>query len=1768
MIKVKAQQRKIIKPIIAILIMTTFLFFSSNILMIIANSVPSDLMSFVNSIRPPSNVDSASYKSGRLNAYFVKSSNVSMLFAWISNTGTVYLFKYNGTTWTLNETFTDIPPGGEEPRVLTFIVSNSLVVSISGPTSGTVNTNYTYVAVVSGGTAPYTYSWSIEDGTPSTGNSSSITTRWSNAGTYLITLTVTDSQGKVATANLTVIISAIINSLNVSISGNVSACLNTPVVFTANVSGGTPPYTYSWSGGGTPSTGTGNSFTTQWSTTGSKTISLSVTDSSGNNRTATLNVSVSSPSVSISGPTSGTVNTNYTYTASISGGTPPYTYSWSGGGNPPTGNSASFTTQWSTVGTKTISLTVTDSTGCSSTAQISVNIQSDIVVSISGSSFVCALNNYTYTASVSGGTPPYTYSWSVPDGTPSTGTNSSITTQWSTGGITTVSVTVTDSTGKTASANMSVTVTRVNVSISGPTTVTQNTNYTYTASVSGGTPPYTYSWSTTGGTPSTGTNSSFTTQWSTVGTKTISLTVTDSNGCSGSSSFNVNVSSSSLSVVISGPSFVCKNTDATYTASVSGGTPPYTYSWSGGGNPPTGTNSSFTTRWSNDGTYVISLNVTDSTGKTGSASINVNVSSVSVSITGPTNGVTNTNYTYVANITGGTPPYTYSWSGGGNPSTGTNSSFTTQWNTGGTKTISLTVTDYNGCSSTSSLNVTISSSLSVSISGPSSVCINTNATFTASVTGGTPPYTYSWSNGGTPSTGTNSSFTTRWSSIGTKTLLLTVTDNAGNSRSASINVNVSSVSVSITGPTNGVTNTSYTFTANVSGGTPPYTYSWSGGGTPSTGTNSSFTTQWSSNNVYTVSVNVFDFNGCSASSSISVNISSSNMVVTITGPTDVCINTNASFTANVSGGTSPYTYSWSGGGNPATGSNSSFTTRWSTSGSKTISLTVTDSTGKTGSNTFNVVVNSISVDINVPSNVFANNDATFNAVVSGGTPPYTYSWNANSGNPSTGTGSSLTTKWSSAGTYNVSLTVTDSKNCTASKSISVTVNDDPRNVVVSISGTLSPQTSNDTPYTAILTPDYSAYVTSYSWSVSPANYTITGATSQTAIIKFNLNTTYTITVAVTFNFNGNIFTKTGQKNVTAVPLFSVSLSGMTNPGVFTTQTYTVNIAGGVSPYQISWSLPSSAIYNVSYPSSNQVTFRFQAIGTFNIQVTVQDSSSPTPLSQTKSLSVTVSNITLPITILGQEQLATNAEGTYSLAISAGKLPYTITWSSDGYQRAVACSFTDSTGVTQSVSNGSAVYKWTATGSKTVSANVTDALGNTGTASKTVQVSSSLSLSLTPDMGKKIGVVARSLPYTLTFSASATGGSGSYTFSWTINGSNYTGSSVSYTANNYGTYTATCTVRDNNTGSTVSGSCSYVVLLPVTSSLTSSSYDVFVKTPFTITGTGSGGIGASGQLNMTGSLSGNATIPNSITQQRQITEYTPAQYSYSITVSASYDSLYNNPYNTSTSSIVVNVSQPNLTVTITGPSSAPVNTYCNFSVSVSGGSGNYTYSWSGGGNPPTGTGSSFSTSFSSTGSKTIYCTVLDNTYNTSKTASYNVNITEGLTVTITGPSSTTVGIPVTFDAQVSGGSAPFSYNWSSSGNPGYSSYSSYTTTFNQANTYTVTVRVTDSIGNSVQRSTSIRVDPGNPSTPLTVSISGPTLVGRNTWNTYSASPSGGTPPYTYSWSASGGTISAPTSSSTDIKWSSTGTKTVSVTVTDSTGRTASASMDVTVSTTQF
>jgi hypothetical protein len=378
-----------------------------------------------------------------------------------------------------------------------------------------------------------------------------------------------------------------------------------------------------------------------------------------------------------------------------------------------------------------------------------------------------------------------------------------------------------------------------------------------------------------------------------------------------------------------------------FTSKVSGGTSPYTYQWYLNG-VANRTDSSWTFTPEVAGSYKVYINVTDNVGvkaKSNVATITVNKAPV-VTVS-PGSWVTDfgqtETFTATASLGSGTLHYQWYLD---DAAVGSDSSTYEYTATSiGSHGVYVNVTDSASVPVTVESNtvmVTVDVTLSVSIL-PSSVTLDVgqSQTFTATASGGTPPYTiYYWGYGTSytnavlnaslnPTTSPTWAFTP--SSTGFYYVVCIVTDSVGGSAPsyATVTVNAAlSVTISPSSVTMDV-GQSQTFTATASGGTPPYTtYYWGYGSSlamadlsaslnPTTSPTWAFTP--SSTGFYYVVCIVEDSAPCSQYSYVPVTVNAALVAPIVASSPSTVDQGQTSVLSNstvISTGTSPYMYQW------------------------------------------------------------------------------------------------------------------------------------------------------------------------------------------------------------------------------------------------------------------------------------------------------------------------------------------------------------------------------------------------------------------------------------------------------------------------------------------------------------------------------------------------------------------------------------------------------------------------------------------------------------------------------------------------------------------------------------------------------------------------------------------------------------------------------------------------------------------------------------------
>lgn len=736
------------------------------------------------------------------------------------------------------------------PIVISFTVKN---VSCYNGTDATVTT------LVAGGTAPYTYSWSI--GSIKTADLSGL-----KIGTY--TLTVTDNAGCKATKAVTITQPTLLTAMIMSTDETCDYLNNGSVTVTP--AGGTAPYDYLWQpiGDTLPSV----------SGVVAGTYSVTVTDSKG--CTVDKSVIVKEPSplniafdsqrdVSCLGGNDGAI------TALPSGGTPNYSYLWTPG---------NYTTDAVfNIPAGTYTVNITDKNNCQAQNTITI-IQPALPVSVSAiatAAFCFGGNSGTATASGAGGTAPYTYRWMPGSKTGATITNLIAGTY---------TVTAEDSKGCTSTTTVVVNEPpEIKITLTPVEAACFNANGKAYASVSGGTAPYTYLWSPTGGTADSAVN---------LFSGTYSVLVKDANGCPSNASVNVDDKGIPKPTIFSVVDVKCYG-DSTGSASVSvaGGSGVFTYLWLPKGG--TGTTAVNLTA----GSYTVI--VKDATGcqslATTSPAIKQPPEIIPVITTTPVSCFNGNNGTASVTATGGIPGYTYTWLPQG--TTGNSISNLSAI------TYTVQVKDTYNCIVKKTYTPIQPVSLYLTLSKKPVSCFGGNDGGVNSLaSGGTPPYSYKWMPGNISGQ--------KLSNLPAGTYTVTVTDFKGCILSSSITVDQPTMMSLIKGSKTALCDlpngNAY---ISVSGGTPPYTYEWPAMNIYKDTLSDIF------EGTYTVIVK--DKNQCSASSTIIVNKEAAPVITISSATNVSCFGgADGSAAAVLSGGKAPYLYQWlPSGGSGTTASN-------------------------------------------------------------------------------------------------------------------------------------------------------------------------------------------------------------------------------------------------------------------------------------------------------------------------------------------------------------------------------------------------------------------------------------------------------------------------------------------------------------------------------------------------------------------------------------------------------------------------------------------------------------------------------------------------------------------------------------------------------------------------------------------------------------------------------------------------------------------------------
>ena len=699
-------------------------------------------------------------------------------------------------------------------------ISNSNNVSCFG------GSNRSATVSVTNGTLPYTYSWNttpIQTLATATGLA---------IGNYMVT--VTDFNGCTTTSPITIsqppaISTSISAQINVACSGtNTGSATIAP-------NGGTSPYTYSWDTTPIQTTSTGINLAMG-------TYNVTVTDA---NACSTIQqVIITEPNGIVTTITS-QINVDCfekstgSATISVTGGTAPLTYSW---------DTATVNTTLTATGlvAGTYHLTVTDTKGCQKIQEVIISEPSDILITTDLEKDITCFGNSNgaIQITITGGTPVYNYSWTK------NGIHFSTLEDLSNLSPGIYEVTVSDANNcgpKTAMFTITeppvldlTFVSQTNILCFGYSTGTINVN------VVGGTPSasgYNFAWIGPNGFVSTNQN------LVAISAGTYNLTVTDNSGCTDTLRVILTEATKVFVSAVSTPIICYGSNDGSINLTISGGVSPYTVLWSNMGSGTFQDNLSA-------GDYLATI--TDANNCVTTINVNIpeppifTINPVTKNITcfGANNGSIN------LNIVGGIAPVKLTWS---------DSAFAGNVrNNLSPGSYTATIIDSKPCTITRTFIILEPQLLVLSANLTNAFdCDNANSgAINLLVSGGTPPFTYVWSNGTT---------TEDLNNIPAGNYLVTVTDARGCVKTAQYSINrPPPIKTGVITKTDFNCETKYvkqTFVANVSGGVPPYQLVWSSGTV--SGTNNEM---MNTNQNGTVILYATDAIGCKSNYSFNVDV--------------------------------------------------------------------------------------------------------------------------------------------------------------------------------------------------------------------------------------------------------------------------------------------------------------------------------------------------------------------------------------------------------------------------------------------------------------------------------------------------------------------------------------------------------------------------------------------------------------------------------------------------------------------------------------------------------------------------------------------------------------------------------------------------------------------------------------------------------------------------------------------------------------------------------
>jgi PKD repeat protein len=1281
--------------------------------------------------------------------------------------------------------------------------SSSVTISNVAPTISSVSapdgSEGVSIAMSASATDPgadaLSYSWNFGDS--SSGSGASVSHTYADDGTYTVTLTVTDGDGGSDTQTETVVV-ANLNPVITSVSAP-DGTEGVPIAMSATATDvPADPLTFSWNFGDA-STGSGASVSHTYADQGTWTVTLTVTDGDGGSDTQTETVVVGNAApviTSSSIPSSGVEGSSVALSAVATDVTAdPLTYSWTFGDST-TGSGSSVSHTWAEDGVYTVTVTVSDGDGGTDSETGAITIANAAPV-ISSSTFGSGDEGDAIAFSVAfsdaGVLDTHTVAWSFGDA--SSGSGSSPSHVYADDGSYTVTVTVTDDDGDSDTATGTAVIGNAPPVITASTIPSGDEGETLSFSLSftdeGSADTHTVSWDF--GDFSIGAGASTTHAYADNGSYPVSAVVTDDDG--GTDVVTATVSIANLNPVITsitapdGMEGVPISMSATAT-DVPADT--LTFSWTfGDSGSATGTSVSHT--YGDQGTYTVTLTVTDDDGGSTTTTETVVVSNEAPTITSttiPSVGVEGSPVAFSGAATDiGGDPLSYSWDFG-DSATGAGSSISHTYADNGAYTVTLTVSDGDGGQDVATGTITISNDAPVITSssfgsGDEGAALPFSVVFTDA--GSADTHTVAWSFGDSTSD-TGDSLLHAYDDNGVYTVTVTVTDDDGGVATATGTSAVGNLAPTITADQipDGDEGEELSFSIVFAdpGSADTHTVAWDFGDA-STDSGPAVTHTYDDDGAYTVTATVTDDDGGSDVVTATSTIDNVDpLIVTLNGPATGAEGEELSWdvVATDAGAADTLTYTFEfGDGSPAiSGPDVAASHTYADDGTYTLVVTVEDDDGGSDSTTLSVVVGNSDPVITAVSIPATGDEGSPIVLVATATDqaadPLVFTWDF--GDSTTATGDSLTHVWADDGVYTVTLTVTDDDGGADSFTGQITI----ANVAPSIDSMTVPD--GDEGQGLLLTAsasDPGADTLTWAWDFGDGSPLGAGDTLTHA---FPDDGVYTVTLTVTDDDGGSV-SQTGTATIGNLP---PSITALTGPST--------GIEGELLTFEVTWTDPGTDTFTHVWDfgdGSPLVTggavesHVFEDDGTYGVTVTVADDDGGMDSATTV---VAIANVDPTITAI---DVPDGAEGDLLTLSGVATDPsvdvLTYTWDfGDG----------------EPVATGDTVtHAWADDGSWTVTLTVTDDDGGSATTTGTALISN-VAPSLTSMTGPATGDEGSDLSFAATADDPGLADLPDLSFTWDFGDGTptETGETIDHAFSDEGTYTVTVVVDDADGGTDV------------------------------------------------------------------------------------------------------------------------------------------------------------------------------------------------------------------------------------------------------------------------------------------------------------------------------------------------------------------------------